>query len=157
MSQPTRSASRPAPASARNTLKSSLSRLLRHPPLNAAMRVVLRPFAGAVPLEQLMRLPIVGTVRAKLPSGSELKLDSDGRDAIASAIYWRGLEAWEPETFRILDRILPTADVVFDVGANSGLFALYAALERPQCRVLAFEPTPSSSASLARNIEVKRT
>jgi FkbM family methyltransferase len=154
MPPPTASAPRPSHAAASSTLKSSLSRLLRQPAINAVMRVALRPFAGAVPLEQLMRLPVVGTVRAKLPSGAELKLDSDGRDGLASAIYWRGMGAWEPETFRIIDALLPVSDVVFDIGANSGLFALYAALERPRCRVLAFEPTPSSAASLAHNVEV---
>lgn len=134
-------------------LKSTLLGLLRVPAVNAAMRLGVRPFAGALPVEQLMRLPVVGTVRVRLPSGAGLQLRSDGRDGIASALYWRGLEAWEPETFRIFDSLLPAADVVLDVGANSGLFALYAALERPLCRVFAFEPTPASAAGLARNVE----
>ena len=146
------SAPHPARVPVASGLKAALSRLLRLPPVNAVLRVALRPFAGALPVEQLMRLPFVGTVRAKLPSGAEMKLASDGRDAIAAAVFWRGLGAWEPETFRVIDRLLPGADTVLDVGANSGLFARYAALENPRCRVLAFEPTPRSAAGLARNI-----
>lgn len=116
------------------------------------MRLALRPLAALVPVEQLMRLPVVATVRVRLPSGAVLRMCSDGRDGIASALYWRGLAGWEPETLRVLDALLPTAEVVLDVGANSGLFALYAALEQPKSRVFAFEPTPASSASLAGNI-----
>ena len=136
----------------RGGLKSALLRFLRRPGPNAAIRWALRPLAGALPVEQLMRIPLVGVVRVKLPSGAHLEMYSDGRDSLASAFYWRGWEAWEPETFRIFDRLLPQARVIFDVGANSGLFALYAALERPQASVFAFEPTPSSSASMAENI-----
>jgi len=145
------------PPSASERLKAVLLAALRVPAVNAIVRVALRPLAGALPPEQLMRVPVVATVRVRLPSGAELRLGSDGRDAIASAYYWRGLQAWEPDTFRVIDRLLPHANVVFDVGANSGPFSLYAALERPRATVFAFEPVPRSAAALARNIALNGT
>lgn len=58
----------------------------------------------------------------------------------------------EPETIRWLDS-LPAGAVLWDIGANIGVYALYAARARG-LRVLAFEPSASSYAVLTRNIEV---
>jgi len=58
----------------------------------------------------------------------------------------------EPETIRWLDA-LPPADNLWDIGANIGIFALYAARARGM-RVLAFEPGAASHAALVRNIEI---
>jgi FkbM family methyltransferase len=58
----------------------------------------------------------------------------------------------EPETIRWLDT-LPADEVLWDIGANIGVYALYAAKARGM-RVLAFEPSAASYAALARNIEV---
>lgn len=47
---------------------------------------------------------------------------------------------------------LPHASVIFDVGANIGVTALAMAARRPDCRVVAFEPIPSSSQCLRNNV-----
>jgi FkbM family methyltransferase len=58
----------------------------------------------------------------------------------------------EPETARWLDTIGP-GEVLWDIGANVGIYALYAAKARG-LRVLAFEPSASTYAILVRNIEL---
>jgi FkbM family methyltransferase len=58
----------------------------------------------------------------------------------------------EPETIRWLDS-LPADDVLWDIGANIGIYALYAARVRG-LRVLAFEPSAATYAALARNVEI---
>lgn len=58
----------------------------------------------------------------------------------------------EPETVRWIEAMHP-GEVLWDVGANTGIYALYAAKVR-QVRVLAFEPSASTYALLARNIEL---
>lgn len=58
----------------------------------------------------------------------------------------------EPETIRWLNE-LPASEIMWDIGANVGVYALYAALVR-RLRVLAFEPSASSYAVLVRNIEI---
>ena len=56
----------------------------------------------------------------------------------------------EPETLEWLDRI-PERSVVWDIGANVGLYSCYAAKAR-DCRVFAFEPSVFNLEILARNI-----
>ena len=56
----------------------------------------------------------------------------------------------EPETLEWIDAI-PEESVLWDVGANIGLYAIYAAKAR-NCRVFAFEPSVFNLELLARNI-----
>ncbi len=58
----------------------------------------------------------------------------------------------EPETLDWLDVNLQESDVFLDIGANIGLYALYAAKKRPDCQVYAFEPAFQNFSSLCRNI-----
>jgi FkbM family methyltransferase len=60
----------------------------------------------------------------------------------------------EPETIRWLDR-LPEGAVLWDIGANVGTYALYAARRR-RARVLAFEPSAATYAVLCDNIHRNR-
>jgi FkbM family methyltransferase len=56
----------------------------------------------------------------------------------------------EPETLEWIDRI-PEKSVLWDIGANVGLYSCYAAKARG-CRVFAFEPSVFNLEILARNI-----
>jgi len=56
----------------------------------------------------------------------------------------------EPETLEWFDN-MPTGSVVWDIGANVGLYSCYAAKHR-NCRVFAFEPSVFNLEILARNI-----
>ena len=58
----------------------------------------------------------------------------------------------EPETVAWIDA-LPQASVLWDIGANIGIYSLYTAFVR-NIRVAAFEPSAASHAALARNIEI---
>ena len=56
----------------------------------------------------------------------------------------------EPETLEWIDAI-PAESILWDVGANIGLYTIYAAKKR-NCRVFAFEPSVFNLELLARNI-----
>ena len=57
----------------------------------------------------------------------------------------------EPETLEWIDKF-PKGTVLWDVGANLGLYSLYTALKDPDARVFAFEPSIFNLELLARNI-----
>lgn len=56
----------------------------------------------------------------------------------------------EPETLEWIDKI-PLNSIFWDIGANVGLYSVYAALSR-KCKVWAFEPSVFNLELLARNI-----
>lgn len=60
--------------------------------------------------------------------------------------------AKEPETLEWIDGI-PQGSVLWDIGANIGLYTCYAAKARG-CRVVAFEPSVFNLELLARNISL---
>ncbi|MDD5298982.1 MAG: FkbM family methyltransferase [Gallionella sp.] len=60
------------------------------------------------------------------------------------------LSTKEPETLEWIDAI-PDGSILWDIGANVGLYSVYAAKKR-NCRVWAFEPSVFNLELLARNI-----
>jgi FkbM family methyltransferase len=59
----------------------------------------------------------------------------------------------EPDTIAWIDEFFRPGDVMYDVGANIGQYALYAAKRLGgECKVLAFEPESLNYAKLNRNI-----
>jgi len=58
----------------------------------------------------------------------------------------------DPEMIRWLDQLSPP-DVLWDIGANIGIYSLYAAINRG-CQVFAFEPGAANYFVLNRNIEL---
>lgn len=68
---------------------------------------------------------------------------------------WRArtLLTKEPETIGWIDAFMK-GKALWDIGANVGVYSLYAALK--QISVLAFEPSPSNYYILCRNIEINK-
>ena len=61
-------------------------------------------------------------------------------DNAITAFRWRSYNEKEPETLDWIDTALVDGDVFLDVGANVGVYSLYAALRHPRLRVIAIEP-----------------
>ncbi len=69
---------------------------------------------------------------------------------------WRAgtLYTKEPETVEWLDGTLEAESVLYDVGANIGIYSLYAAHLHPDVRAVSFEPDPLNFARLNKNIHL---
>lgn len=85
----------------------------------------------------------------------DLRLEVSPADVIGRHLY--KYRRYEPELATTLARHLDlsTADLMVDVGANIGWYALLVTrLSRGRCRVVAFEPDPQNFARLRRNLEL---
>ena len=70
-----------------------------------------------------------------------------------SGVRFSQLEHSEPDTIEWIDNFPDEPVILWDIGANVGVYSLYAAL-RPNVQVLAFEPGSASYRALNRNIEL---
>lgn len=64
----------------------------------------------------------------------------------------RSYNCKEPETLDWIDHDVHDGDVLFDVGANIGVYTVYAALRHPNLRVIAFEPEYANLHLLRDNV-----
>lgn len=114
-------------------------------------------------------------LRAKFPTPTlheSFKIHSRGKTldlldgettAVQRIVRKEGFETYEPETVRALQAAwesLPEGFTFLDVGANCGLYACLCKLQRPDARVIAFEPAPETMAigkriSEANGLDVK--
>jgi len=61
----------------------------------------------------------------------------------------------EPETLDWINKFINTNPIIFwDIGANIGLYSLYAAIKHKNCEVISFEPSTSNLRILSRNIYI---
>ena len=65
---------------------------------------------------------------------------------------WKTYNDKEPETLDWIDRSMRDGELLFDIGANTGLYTLYAALRFPRSRIVAFEPEYANLHLLKDNV-----
>jgi FkbM family methyltransferase len=118
--------------------------------------VFLLGFAKLNLLPQLIwkRLPVEKEFHVSLPDGKTFIYSSVANDAIGRALYWGGLQAFEPETTQIFYKLAQNSNLIIDVGANTGVFSLLACAANQNCCVVSFEPVPRIFDRLAHNIKL---
>jgi FkbM family methyltransferase len=87
----------------------------------------------------------------KTRNGAALSVDYDNLDTYAP-IYNEG-GCWDANVMTCCERILRSGDVFYDIGSNTGLFALDMAKSISNLTVFAFEPQPSLAKHIRRSIE----
>ena len=61
----------------------------------------------------------------------------------------------EPETLEWIDNFIEKENLIFwDIGANIGLYSIYAATKHNKLKIFAFEPSTNNLAILTRNIHI---
>ena len=85
---------------------------------------------------------------------ADVRLVCDLTRLIQRRLYFWG--GYEEESCAHWIRLARESKIIFDIGANVGLYSLLAARANPQSEIYAFEPTPEVAAILSGNIELNR-
>jgi len=93
-------------------------------------------------------------VAIRLPNGKTMRVARDAGVALASSLFWHGLDGLEPDTSRTLRFFFERSAVFVDVGANYGFYSLLAALWNSKLQVVAFEPLGPIYEGLRKNVEL---
>lgn len=96
-------------------------------------------------------LPGLDEAVVQLPSGRWLKLNAGGD--LGKSLFLDGILGYEGTTTRTWYEFCKRADLVLDIGANLGIFALLAADANPTAKVFAFEPVPANFGYLCAHVD----
>lgn len=70
--------------------------------------------------------------------------------------FWNGLDAWEKLSSHLWRGLAEKSDVIFDVGANTGVYTLLAKAYNPSAAIYAFEPIERIYTLLDQNVKLNR-
>jgi len=74
---------------------------------------------------------------------------------IENEVFWRGLEnGWERVSMSLWIKLCKDADVIVDIGANTGVYALVAQALQPHAKVIALEPVERIFKKLKENVQL---
>jgi FkbM family methyltransferase len=83
------------------------------------------------------------------------KLASYG-NTIENELFWLGASGWEGRATSAWKKLSEQSAVIFDIGANTGLYSLIGAIANPSASVFAFEPLTEVMSRLKRNLELNK-
>jgi FkbM family methyltransferase len=95
-----------------------------------------------------------GTTRLAHLRYGGLKMPCDLNEMLQRQFYFFGTYFLEEHILNCWARAAKEAEVIFDVGANSGIYSLAALASQPNAIVHAFEPTPEIAARLLQTAQL---
>ncbi len=96
-------------------------------------------------------LHFTGIIAVSLGGNKKFKMKHYGFQ-IENEIFWKGLEGgWEKQSIGLWIKLCANADVIFDIGSNTGVYALIAECINPKAEVYAMEPVARVYKKLIEN------
>ncbi len=86
----------------------------------------------------------------------EFVMFSGNDDLSAMAYFWYGPSSYERKSMALWLEMVKEADIIYDIGAYTGLYSLSASVKNPSAKVYSFEPVRRTYGRLLLNIEINR-
>ena len=135
------------------------------------MKKYLKAFYEAIPLKPaaykvlrtFIRLPhrlhayfyFKGVFTTRVEGRSFKMMNYGYQYHVENEYFWGGIEnGWEKYSTDLWIKLCRNADVILDVGANTGCFSLIAKTVKPQATIHAFEPMDSIYHKLRKNVDL---
>jgi FkbM family methyltransferase len=133
-----------------NSMKSALKKVYKALPFKQEMFSLVKKVWSPGP-DIFRHLYFNGQFKVDVDSSHSFFIRHFGYQ-IENEIFWCGLnDAWEKTSIRLWQKAVKRAGVIFDIGANTGLYALVAKSLNPNSRVIAFEPVKRVYSRLLEN------
>ncbi|MFK7971228.1 MAG: FkbM family methyltransferase [Bacteroidia bacterium] len=97
-------------------------------------------------------LKFVGPFSLHTKNDKRLRLQHQGY-FLENELFWLGWDDfyWEKTSRSLWEKHCEKAETILDIGANTGLFAMFAQASNPAAKVIAFEPQPNIFSTLQKN------
>ena len=106
------------------------------------------------PASLYKHLHFKGKFKVPTSTGSSFLMVHHGFE-IENEIFWKGLDnGWEKVSIGLWKQLCQNSQVIFDIGANTGVYSLVAKNINPNATVFAFEPVKRVFDKLVKNCEM---
>ena len=92
-----------------------------------------------------------GTITVRISPSEKFRLIHHGH-LIENELFWQGISGWEKVSIELWSRLCRRSNVIFDIGANTGIYALIAKAVNNSALVVAVEPVERVFRKLEANI-----
>lgn len=134
-------------------MKTILKRVYHSLPFKREIFTLLRS-VGKPPQRIYQHLHFKGIIPVKIDQQHQFRINHYGYQ-VENEIFWAGLtNGWEKVSIRLWIELCRKSEVIFDVGANTGIYSLIAQCMNPQSKVYAFEPVKRVFSKLEENIKL---
>jgi FkbM family methyltransferase len=127
-------------------LKRAYAALPFKQPLFTALRNVVN-----VPERIHRHLHFQGIIQVPVSATEHFRMRHHGH-MIENELFWKGIKGWEPVSMELWLRLCRGSRNIFDIGANTGVYALAAQAVNPDANVVAVEPVERIFRKLQDNI-----
>ncbi|MCC7501709.1 MAG: FkbM family methyltransferase, partial [Flavobacteriales bacterium] len=132
------------------------------------MKHALRSIYAALPFKQqlftilrLLPLPeslykhlhFKGIIDVKVSDTERFRMKHHGY-IIENELFWRGMQGWEKVSLELWVRLCRRSSVIFDIGANTGVYALIAHTVKKDATIIAVEPVQRVFNLLDENLKL---
>ncbi len=134
----------------KRALKSLYDALPFKQPLFRLLRVLPLP-------ERFYRhLHFKGVIEVKVTDSERFRMKHHGY-IIENELFWRGMKGWEKVSLELWVRLCRRSLVIFDIGANTGVYALIAHAVKKEATIIAVEPVTRVFKLLEENLALNNT
>lgn len=130
-------------------MKKLVRRLYRALPFKKEVFTLLRRLP--LPDSLVRHLQFQGWIQVKGEAGMSFCM-YNREYYIEHALFWKGIHGWEGFSNQLWVELCRHSAVIFDIGANTGLYTLLAKAANPKAEVHAFEPMEMVFDDLRRNV-----
>jgi len=138
----------------KKNVKSIIKKTYNYIPFKKQLFSVVKAVWGGIPEHLSRHLHFEGIITVPVEKGTSFKINHYGFQ-IENELFWNGLySGWEKRSMKLWTELCKKNQVIFDVGANTGVYGLVAQSINPKAKVYAFEPVKRVYDKLQANIEL---